>query len=531
MNGKQYIGRNALSLEKFDEVGPVAGISLLVDDDTEYFAGSRDGYVMDIECPYGTQVMANTLLENLKGRTYKGFRADAAKMDKSAELGDGVTIKGMYSVLAAREVTFGPGYYSDIEAPGGNELLHEFPYESETRRIAKKNLAAAKSSIEKTINSITLDVTGALGGQAKIELKVNDKVQSSGDVDLSKVRQSFAEDESSITISAGLITFNGNTFVVNSTNFGVTANGTVTATNANISGTINASAGVFDSVTIRNSSLGGTLNANGTFTGTHSGGSLSGTGGSYYGGHYNGSVSGCTLGNSTGGTYVGTVSGGTLNSCSTGSTSLTTWGGSISNSNGAMLRGNSAAGLVGASSTVWCRNGSVAINGGTTVYGSLTCTGDKPRTIFTDDFGPRQLDAYETPLPTFSDYGTAKLDETGVFYVVIDPILAETVNNVYIPTVFLTKYGDGDIWVENVAHDIVTVRGTPGLSFAWETLYAQGNARLERMRVMAFDYMDVSHENDFDIDASIAYEHSAENIDYALGAYEYFTEFERSLTA
>lgn len=586
MNGKQYVGTNALSLEKFDEVGPVVGISLLVDDDTEYFAGSRDGYVMDIECPYGTQGMANDLLANLKGKTYKGFRADAAKIDPSAELGDGVDIKGMYSVLAMREVTFGPGYYSDIEAPGGNELLHEFPYESETRRIAKKNLATAKSSIEKTINSITLDVTGALGGKASIELKVNDQITSSGEVDLGQVRQRFADDKSSITISAGVVTFNSNTFVVNSTNFSVTKEGVMTATagtiagwqigtnsitnglpydghknsnatgmgtygstwafwagdgrfsvqqngafhaeNADITGTVNANAGVFNSVTITNSSLGGTLNAGGTFTGTHSGGSLSSTGGSFTGTHSGGSLSG-TSGSFYGGHYNGLVS-----SCNLGGTSL-----SMSSGGGSYLHQTSAGGIsinaTGAAAGVYAGGSGIIVGTSqitlqksTFTSNSFECTGSKSRVMQTKHFGFRCLDAYETPLPTFSDYGTAKLDENGVCYITIDPIFAETVDNAYLPTVFLTKYGHGDIWVERVEHDTAEVHGTPGLVFAWETRYVQDNAGVIRLRVMGFDYQDMNGEQDFDGDAAVAYEHSAENVDYAQAGYEYFTAFERS---
>lgn len=538
---KHYIGREVTASEDNGVMRPISRVTLYVDQDNVFTAGDDTGYEIIADCPHATQAMVDALLASLKGYQYKMVSGDAADIDPAAELGDGMTVDGMYSVLA--HVNDRGSRYMDVSAPGEAELEDEFPMDGPLTRQIVRNIAAAKSSIEKTINSITLDVTGALGGQAKIELKVNEQVKTSGSVDLSKVRQSFAEDQSSITISAGVITFNGNTFVVNSDNFKVSTDGTVTATNANISGTVNAKAGVFESVTIKDSSLGGTLNADGTFTGTHSGGTLSRTGGSFTGTnsgtltgtHSGGSVSGCTLSNSTGGTYVGTVSGGRLSSCNLNGTTLRTDVNSsnyfsASSAGATLLYGPSLVMQASTAQMLVVRSNGVSIAGDLSV-GQITSTGNKSRAIGTKDFDVRCLDALETPLPTFSDYGMAALDGAGVCCIVIDPVFAETVNSAYLPTVFLTKYGEGDIWVENVEHDTVAVRGTPGLRFAWETRYAQANTVVDRLRVMGYDFKDESREHDFDGEANVDYEHSETNVDYALAGYEYFTEFERSIEA
>ena len=134
---------------------------------------------------------------------------------------------------------------------------------------------------------------------------------------------------------------------------------------------------------------------------------------------------------------------------------------------------------------------------------------------------------FETPLPSFSDYGMAALDEQGICCLVLDPVFAETVDKDFLPTVFLTKYGEGDIWVEAFDHDTVRVHGTPGLRFAWETRYAQANASTERLRVMGCDQIDRGGDYAGEADAYID---SAE-IDYARSAFEYMTEFERSMEA
>ena len=92
------------------------------------------------------------------------------------------------------------------------------------------------SRIKVLEDSITLSVTGSLGGTASIELSVGGEKQSKS-IDMSKVRQAFRDDNTAITISAGIITFNSNTLVVNSTNFKVTSAGNVTANSATLDGT------------------------------------------------------------------------------------------------------------------------------------------------------------------------------------------------------------------------------------------------------------------------------------------------------
>ena len=290
MNGKHYIGRRVSRFESHGATEPVTGVSLVVDEENEYFAGDRTGRVMEIQCPYGTQAMAEDLLASLGGRSYVGYRAENAVTDPAAELGDGVTVGGVYAPLVSRRAAFGAGHLTEISAPGEGDLEHEYGTESfaqtverklaQTRstiaktaeqirlsvenemdgrfsaldvtlesisgtvqgldgRVGKVELTASGltsriegvsgsvSAIEQRVDDIKLSVTGSLGGQASIELSGGGG--GSGSIDLSEVRQAFADDESAVTISGGKVTFNSNTFVVNSTNFAVTADGTITA--------------------------------------------------------------------------------------------------------------------------------------------------------------------------------------------------------------------------------------------------------------------------------------------------------------
>ena len=274
MNGKQYVGRRVSRFESYGPVRAVTGIALAVDEDNEYRAGDETGYVMQIDCPYGSQAMAEDLLAALGGKSYIGYTAENAVMDPEAELGDGVTVGGIYSLLASRRLAFGAGHAAQIGAPGESDLDREYGAGESLEKTIQRKLAATRSYIDKTAEeirvgveglsgdvselsvtvggitgtvrgleddvaeikqsagSITLRVTGSLGGQASIELSNGSK----GSIDLSGVRSAFANDKTSVTISGGTVTFNSNTFVVNSTNFSVTSTGTITASAGSVAG-------------------------------------------------------------------------------------------------------------------------------------------------------------------------------------------------------------------------------------------------------------------------------------------------------
>ena len=165
MNGKHYIGKRASSLELYDEIGPITGVALIVDDKNKCFAGDESGYVLTAECPYATDQMAADALAKVQGKTYLGYRSTDTVLPVDAELGDGVTVGGIYSLLAYRKVSFGPGHMSEISAPGENEVDHEYPYVSSTKRETDRKLAQTRSMISKTAEAITQrveDVEGAM---------------------------------------------------------------------------------------------------------------------------------------------------------------------------------------------------------------------------------------------------------------------------------------------------------------------------------------------------------------------------------
>ena len=114
--------------------------------DMYYEAGDRTGRTLEMTCPWGTQQMAADVLERIspsQGRAfqYQPYTATSAILDPAAELGDGVTIKGMYSGIFNQTEQFGHRHLSDISAPTEEEVDHEYPYESATNRKIERKIA------------------------------------------------------------------------------------------------------------------------------------------------------------------------------------------------------------------------------------------------------------------------------------------------------------------------------------------------------------------------------------------------------
>jgi hypothetical protein len=103
------------------------------------------------------------------------------------------------------------------------------------------------SMIEQQAGSISLEVSGSLGSKAEIVLTTAGGTQKTAELDLTAIRQAFANDRSSVAISGGVITFNSNTLIVNSTNLQITSDGTIKATNAELTGTATTENGLYKS--------------------------------------------------------------------------------------------------------------------------------------------------------------------------------------------------------------------------------------------------------------------------------------------
>ena len=140
--------------------------------------------------------------------------------------------------------------------------------------------------------------------------------------------------------------------------------------------------------------------------------------------------------------------------------------------------------------------------GSVLVKQNLTVSGTKSRTVETSDYGDRLLYCYEMAAPVFGDFGSGEIDEDGFCYVEIDDILRETIANLEY-RVFLTKEGQGDIWIEEKNNNYFVVKGTPNLKFAWELKAVQRDyetVRIENPGLYNVQLEETDLENIYDQD-------------------------------
>ena len=172
MFDKHFIGQNAAGITAAPQFAPISKIVLLVDDDNSYVAGDKTGRELELTCPYGSQVMADTLLSQLQGYAYSPMTAQDALLDPAAELGDGVTVGGVYTVLAQMDTLFDMHCAADIAAPGEDEVESEYTYQSPEKRL-ERQLAQARSLIAKTAEEVNISVEALAGKYTALSLTLD----------------------------------------------------------------------------------------------------------------------------------------------------------------------------------------------------------------------------------------------------------------------------------------------------------------------------------------------------------------------
>lgn len=231
MNGSVYVGQKALSLTEYEKTAPISGVILWVDDENCYEAGDETGTVIEQDCPYATQEMANNLLATLQGYSYQGLEANGAKVSPVAELGDGLTIGGLYTQLAYQNIRFSTGEVMDVSAPGSNETLHEYKTEGETTKQFNHQIAETRSIISKTSEEILLQVENELKGlSSSFSVQLDNITGRVNGLDGEFAELSLTLDGLTVTDSTGKTVINGS--MIQTSNLYVNA--------ANISGTLQA---------------------------------------------------------------------------------------------------------------------------------------------------------------------------------------------------------------------------------------------------------------------------------------------------
>ena len=198
---KIYLGFKVREFLPGLETKPISKVEILNDNgEIVGEAGDNSGQTLTATNPDGSNEMATSILEAVEGFVYKPFSANDAIIDPSAELGDGISVAGMYSTLIQSNIDFSGGMVTaNISAPINDEIEDEYPYISPIERQIQRNYAATKSIISKTTEEILLEVEALDEDLGEKYTKLNQTVESF----------TFEDEDGTVKIDGGVVDASG----------------------------------------------------------------------------------------------------------------------------------------------------------------------------------------------------------------------------------------------------------------------------------------------------------------------------------
>lgn len=234
MSNVTYVGRQMTRFDSAPEFDGYTKVVMTVSEDVEYSAGVDTGRTLTLECPWGTQAMADNVLESIRGFKYQPYTATDAILDPAAELGDGITANNVYGGIYTMSTRFGPQCRATVSAPSEEELDHEYPYVPKQERKVSRSLYNLSSELRVQAGLISAEVSErksdveSINGKLTVQAgEISAKVNRTGG---SSSSFGWVLDDSSWTIRAN------SRDVLKATKNGLEVYGKITATSGKIGG-------------------------------------------------------------------------------------------------------------------------------------------------------------------------------------------------------------------------------------------------------------------------------------------------------
>lgn len=158
MSSSVNILRNMVSFDKAEQFDGFSKVVIIVSDEIEYSAGTETGRTLTLNCPWGTQEIANNILESIRGFQYQPMTADGALIDPSVEIGDGVSANDVYSGIYSISTKFNSNLPMDVSAPADEELCEEHTYIPKAEREATRKFLDFQSKLKIQDGKISAEV-------------------------------------------------------------------------------------------------------------------------------------------------------------------------------------------------------------------------------------------------------------------------------------------------------------------------------------------------------------------------------------
>lgn len=159
MYDRAFIGNNVTSFSDSPQFDGFSKVIINVTDEIQYTAGTDTGRTLTLDCPWGSQKMANDILSKIQGIQYQPYKSTGAIIDPSIELGDAVTVRGVYGGVYSKRTKFGKSFRADISATSDEEIEHEFPFIDKQERKVTRQFKEAFAQLSIQADRITAEVS------------------------------------------------------------------------------------------------------------------------------------------------------------------------------------------------------------------------------------------------------------------------------------------------------------------------------------------------------------------------------------
>lgn len=256
MSDSVNVLNRASALDTAPTLSAFTGVKLWLDDTNFVFSGNENGRVLEADFPWATQEIAGNVLASIVGFEYQPFSAQNALLNPAAELGDGVSVGGVYSVLASCDTNFNAMCASNISAPSDEEIDHEYHYTIHEKRMERRvagmtsELRVMSDRIEGVVEDVDENNSRITQTVSQLQTAVAGKI---GETEAQSLITQ-AVDKISLEVSSGS---GGSSFVLKSDGVAISSQRVDLHVNAlNVDGEIRATSVDFDTATIS-----GTLSA------------------------------------------------------------------------------------------------------------------------------------------------------------------------------------------------------------------------------------------------------------------------------
>lgn len=259
---KIQVGQEAESLEVSPEFSVYSGVEIVDADGNIELIGNTTGRVVSI--PGITKSQAQAILSDLAGSgfQYQPYTSEKVVITPAAEIGDGVTINGVYSGIYKLSKDFSPAMKARLEAPLDEEVDHEFPYEPKQDRIYKREIAESQAAISLTQEQISAEVSRATSAEESLSSAITQTAQEISANVVKKTGGSSSSFGWTLNDSSWELKSNNNT-VFKATSSGIEISGKVTATSGKIGGFTIGTSALYNGMNNINST------SNGVYVGTN----------------------------------------------------------------------------------------------------------------------------------------------------------------------------------------------------------------------------------------------------------------------